>query len=176
MMNRSLLAKEASKTVIPGSCALSTSPAGKEKELRVSQMFDSHKLKLLSITSENIFPVVFDDCIEQGERGRSLGKDKSACAGLVERIAASRITKTTIAQCDCVKIIDWKDWIRMDTRQSSLTMSISDSALLFCLSFLLRFACGSSPSSSDAALQREFILQEAPNSVLSTCVEAKQDN
>ena len=84
MMNRSLLAKEASKTVIPGSCALATSSCREGKGARASQMFDSHKLKLLSITSENIFPVVFDDCIEQGERGRCLGKDNSACATLVE--------------------------------------------------------------------------------------------
>jgi hypothetical protein len=112
-MNRSLLAIETSKTVIPGSCAVLRSrhqSCREGKGARASQMFDSHRLKLLSITSENIFPVVSDDCIEQGERGRSLGKDKSACTGLVERIAASRITKTTIAQCECVKIIDWKDW------------------------------------------------------------------
>jgi hypothetical protein len=31
---------------------------------------------------------------------------------LVDRIAASRITKTTIEQSDCVKIIHWKDWKR----------------------------------------------------------------
>lgn len=122
----------------------------------VSQMFDSHKLKVCSIAGEFIIPIILDDCIEQGYRGWSLGTRNGqymqCWCELVERIAASR-------QRRCYIVIELRSSTgrldKMYTRESLFKLSIRDSALLFCLPSLRRYVCGSASPGLNVAALRE---------------------
>lgn len=86
MTNLNLQCTKASRTVTRGSFVVVSCSLHKfcwKRGACVSQMFDSHKLKVCSIAREFIIPIILDDCIEQGYRvdPSELGTDNTCSAG-----------------------------------------------------------------------------------------------